>query len=198
LWIAIGVAFASVAAGGVAWATIPGSEGVISGCYEQRTGLLRVIDAEAGKACTRYEQPLSWNREGLRGEPGPAGVAGPVGPPGPVGEPGPRGHEGPQGLQGLPGVAEISDVVWVGTSFFTINTDTRKRAVAMCPVGKELLGGGFRPPWDVPGVRLVETGPFFIDSATPAPGWAVTMETDQPWILRWDLKVWAVCATIND
>ena len=50
---------------GVAYATIPASgSGVISGCYEKRTGILRVIDAEAGKKCTQYETPISWNQGG--------------------------------------------------------------------------------------------------------------------------------------
>jgi hypothetical protein len=55
---------------GIAYAGIPGSSGVIQGCYENRTGLLRVIDAEAGKSCTRFETPINWNQTG------PPGVSG--------------------------------------------------------------------------------------------------------------------------
>jgi hypothetical protein len=64
--MAVGV----LAAGGIAYATIPStSDGVIHGCYD-RTGSLRVIDVEAGQACKRSsEQPISWNAQG---PPGPS------------------------------------------------------------------------------------------------------------------------------
>jgi hypothetical protein len=59
----VGAVVAMLFAGGVASATIPAA-GVINGCYEKRTGLLRVIDAEAGKTCiTKYETPISWNAD---------------------------------------------------------------------------------------------------------------------------------------
>jgi ASPM-SPD-2-Hydin domain-containing protein len=80
-------------AAGVALATIPGSTGVINGCYEKRTGILRVIDTEAGKTCLRIETPISWNQTGPKGDPGAQG---------------PRGAQGPQGEQGEPGPASLS------------------------------------------------------------------------------------------
>jgi hypothetical protein len=93
-------------AAGVALATIPGSAGVINGCYEKRTGILRVIDTEAGKTCTSFETPISWNQAGPKGDPGPAGPAGPTGAdgaPGPAGPQGVPGPPGPQGEKGDPG-----------------------------------------------------------------------------------------------
>jgi hypothetical protein len=65
-------------ASGIALATIPGSTGVINGCYEKRTGLLRVIDVEppASKKCTIYETPISWNQKGQDGAPGLPGADG--------------------------------------------------------------------------------------------------------------------------
>ena len=121
--LVLSVATLALAAGaGVAHAMIPASgSGVISGCYEKRTGILRVIDAEAGKKCTPYETPISWNQggpqgptgdkgptgdNGPQGEPGVAGDKGPTGDKGPVGEPGPVGDQGPigdKGPQGDPG-----------------------------------------------------------------------------------------------
>ena len=110
---------------GVAYAAIPhSSTGVISGCYGKTTGILRVIDAQAGKHCLSFETPISWNQKGLKGDngdpgaPGLAGLAGASGPAGatgpggadgeagaagPAGPQGPSGPEGPQGLQGDPG-----------------------------------------------------------------------------------------------
>ena len=56
---------------GVAYATIPGSDGVIRGCYAKSGGTLRVIDASVTN-CKASETALNWN------------VGGPAGPPGQV------------------------------------------------------------------------------------------------------------------
>jgi hypothetical protein len=53
---------------GLAYAAIPGTDAVINGCYEKRTGLLRVIDAEAGKKCTQWETPITWSQQYVAGE----------------------------------------------------------------------------------------------------------------------------------
>jgi hypothetical protein len=79
---AVGCVFGMMLAGGVAFATIPSANGVINGCYEKRIGILRVIDAEAGKRCTSLEAAISWNQQGpqgLQGERGLQGVRGPQG-----------------------------------------------------------------------------------------------------------------------
>jgi uncharacterized protein YjbI with pentapeptide repeats len=63
------VAGAIVAFGaGISYAAIPGTDAVINGCYEKRTGLLRVIDAEAGKKCTQWETPITWSQQYVAGE----------------------------------------------------------------------------------------------------------------------------------
>jgi hypothetical protein len=93
-----GVVLATLAAvamaGGIAYAAIPGSNGVISGCYGKHVGVLRVIDAEAGKTCKPFENPIAWNQQG------PSGAQGP---PGPKGDKGDKGDTGAQGPQGPPG-----------------------------------------------------------------------------------------------
>ena len=68
--------------GGVAWATIPDSSGVIHGCYQKDNGQLRVIDPSSSKdknasSCRKEETPLDWSQTGPQG---PAGPQGPVGP----------------------------------------------------------------------------------------------------------------------
>ena len=95
------VAMAMVLAGGaVAAASIPDSTtGVISACYERTTGLLRLIDAQAGRKCASWETATSWN---VRGPVGPAGAPGAVGA---AGGPGPEGPEGPAGPEGAAGPA---------------------------------------------------------------------------------------------
>jgi hypothetical protein len=61
---------------GATYAAIPSGGGVINGCFEKRTGLLRVIDAEAGKKCLSFETSISWNQKGPKGDPGVQGTQG--------------------------------------------------------------------------------------------------------------------------
>lgn len=49
-----------IAASGAAVAAIPSSDGIITACRDNKTGTLRVIDAEGGKRCTSKETQLSW------------------------------------------------------------------------------------------------------------------------------------------
>ena len=49
---------------GFAAAAIPSAGGAIHGCYQKRTGLLRVIGA--GKRCSKGEKPISWNQQAAR------------------------------------------------------------------------------------------------------------------------------------
>ena len=87
-WLRRGAVLTAVAVaaavGGVAYASIPDSAGVIHGCYVTGTGQLRVYDSESAtsKKCASNEKPLNWNQQGPAG---PAGPAGPTGPQGPAG-----------------------------------------------------------------------------------------------------------------
>jgi len=95
----------------VALAAIPGSDGVIHGCYtvsqpgmtSSAHGALRVIDPSKGDACTSSEQALDWNQTGPPGPAGPLGPAGPKGDRGSLGPTGPQGPAGSNGAQGVPG-----------------------------------------------------------------------------------------------
>ena len=71
---AASAAVAAVAAGSVAWAAIPSGSGVISGCYKEASGALRVIDADAGAACKPAERELQWSQTGPPGPPGASGT----------------------------------------------------------------------------------------------------------------------------
>ncbi len=74
-----------VAAGGVAYASIPDGGGVIHGCYKKKAGTLRVIDSTAGGLCKSSEVSLAWSQTGPQGPPGADGAQGPQGPQGPAG-----------------------------------------------------------------------------------------------------------------
>ena len=63
--VTIGIVIGSVI-GGVAYAAIPSTGGVINGCYSTTSnpvGQLRLIDT--GQSCTASEKPISWNQKGL-------------------------------------------------------------------------------------------------------------------------------------
>ncbi len=61
-WTVGAIAVATMlAAGGVAYATIPDSNSVIHSCYTTKGGSLRVIDPGAGESCNLKESPLDWN-----------------------------------------------------------------------------------------------------------------------------------------
>jgi hypothetical protein len=113
-------------AGGIAYASIPDSHGVINGCYD-RNGTLRVISAGPGPggSCKRAETALDWNQSGPTGARGATGSTGPngaSGATGATGSTGPTGATGPSGSlssfddlagrscsnRGVPGTISIS------------------------------------------------------------------------------------------
>jgi hypothetical protein len=75
---ALAGALAAVAVGGgIAWASVPSSSGVIQACYSKSTGVVSVIDTDAGQTCNERSQvPLSWNRQGRDGIDGTNGKDG--------------------------------------------------------------------------------------------------------------------------
>lgn len=68
---AAGALAASALLGGVAWAAIPDSGGVIQGCYNNG-GNLKVVDE---LPCPKGWTSLPWNQEGPKGDPGTDGVS---------------------------------------------------------------------------------------------------------------------------
>jgi hypothetical protein len=88
---------------GVGYAAIPGSDGMIHGCYNASSnpsGQLRVIDVDAGAKCSKNEVALNFNQRGPKGDTGPQGPKGDTGLQGPKGD---AGLQGPKGDTGLPG-----------------------------------------------------------------------------------------------
>lgn len=64
-----------VTAGGIAYANIPDSGGVIHGCYKKTSpnqGTLRLIDTEKGQTCSGVENAVDWNQTGPQGAAGTA------------------------------------------------------------------------------------------------------------------------------
>ena len=96
-----GAAAVAAAAGGIAWATIPAPNGVITACYQKNNGQLRVVDGS--ESCNPSELALQWNQTGPQGVPGPQGSRGPTGPQGLAGKDGATGAMGATGARGTTG-----------------------------------------------------------------------------------------------
>jgi len=92
---------ATVLCCGVSLASIPDSNGVFHACYDNKTGMARIIDT-ATTSCTSKETAASWS---MIGPNGPQGLTGPQGPAGSSGVPGPTGPAGPKGDKGDPGAS---------------------------------------------------------------------------------------------
>ena len=81
----------ALAAGGIAYATIPDAGGVIHGCYQKKQGTFRVIDTDQSQTCSSSETSLDFNQTGPQGQPGTTGATGPTGATGATGATGPTG-----------------------------------------------------------------------------------------------------------
>jgi hypothetical protein len=108
----------ALAAAGIGYATIPGGDGVIHGCFAKSGGSLRVIDASVTN-CKSGETALNWNQTGPSGPAGPAGATGPAGV---------SGYE----RVSSPGTTSDADPALGVLVFDHVN----------CPVGKKVVGGG--------------------------------------------------------
>jgi hypothetical protein len=105
---------AAAAVAGVAFAVIPGPDGVIHGCFKGPSGNLRVIDASV-ETCKNNELALAWSQTGPQGPQGEAGEAG---------APGISGYE-------IVSRSQEHDAGFVAGGGFVD-----------CPPGKVPLGGG--------------------------------------------------------
>ena len=117
LTLMVAGALGALAIGSVAFAAIPGSGGVIDGCYDKQSGKLRVTDTQTNKpkACGSDETPLSWNQQGPQGLPGPVGPQGPAGGPPPL-------HTEVVGRLTLPGANEGNPMLIRGFSWGASNS----------------------------------------------------------------------------
>jgi hypothetical protein len=183
LYEAAAIAIASLAVGGVAYATIP-SNGVISACYMKSGGNLRVIDGTTG-SCSSKETSLNWNVAGVQGPAGPAGATGATGA---------TGAAGPAGISGYELVTESSTYV---SPFEPDRLDVR----AHCPAGKKFLGGGYAfylvPPGYAPQYTPAERVNALPESSDGNDAYYVTVIHPIPAGDGAKLTAVAACAYVN-
>ena len=175
------IVFGTLAAtGGVALAAgqLIGANNTINGCYGKQTGLLRVIDAEAGKTCTVFESPISWNQQGPKGDTGAQGPRGDTGAQGPRGDVGPigaPGQMGPQGPAGQPGPSGAATTY----RYVSVQAEGGTAVRAFCAPGEKVTGGGGFTTQN--GSGLIQNHPISDETGviawgTTAIGWQVAAE----------------------
>ena len=168
---------AVLAAGGIAYATIPDAGNVFHGCVKEDNGMLRLIDTSSSGPsgrCRENETAVSWNQTG------------------PPGEAGANGDPGPPGVSGLQTVtlASIS------------NSVSPKEAAVLCPAGKRAIAGGAAILGGsvASGTDLAAT--VALKSSRP-----VTVSGSDAWTARgeeiapgfdgnWSLTIYAICANV--
>jgi hypothetical protein len=157
---------------GVAYASIPGPDGVIHGCYKTSNpaqGALIAIDFAA--SCPSGYTALNWNQTGLQGPTGPQGETGPVGPAG--------------GLNGYEFITQpITIDAFRGSTFYAYCSDVSKR----------VLGGGTS-------ARTGKFGDLDVEASYPINGDGVELSGWAVWIYNSNTTarqptLYATCATV--
>jgi hypothetical protein len=190
-WLLAASAAGLALVGGIAYAAIPDSGGVIHTCFKPSDATksggaaLTVIDSQSGGTCKAGDTALTFNQQG---------------PPGPMGQPGPPGPQGPPGPEGASGPLSGYEIVQGSSDFGQGDT---KSAAALCPNGKEPVSGGATVSTLADGlgfdhamdVALVWSRPFRFDDFTA--GWDVLADRVGTWNESWRVVAWAVCARVQ-
>ena len=214
LAIFVGLAIAS----GVAYASIPASNGALTGCYRTgggaNQGEFRIVETSA--SCRSNETALTFNQQGIAGpkgetglkgetgatgpqgvkgdtgDTGPTGATGATGPAGATGQTGPSGQtgaQGPAGPTGAQGSSGLSGVEYVEAPV-QVGANSADSAIAHCTGTKHVIGGGFSAPGDI---DVHFSQPFLSNTA-----WMVT--GDRPFVTLPGpptMTAYAICANTN-
>jgi hypothetical protein len=194
----------------------PGEDDLIHGCVSQGLlglgkGSIRIVQDPS--ECRPGEEPLSWNQQGLQGEPGPQGepgLAGPVGPSGPAGPRGPvgprgaQGPEGPQGPQGPQGEPGPGGVVYsrgnnggAGQPWPYDGAGKWQDVLVACDPGDVATGGGYdwspNYVFDDADFHVLKSVPFNDESGVPR-WWRFYGVNDSDHDVT--LGVWVLCQDV--
>lgn len=152
-----------LASTGIAFAQITAT-GPWTGCVNNATGALRVIDPSSGQSCVqsgrKAETQIEWNAVGPQGIQGIQGIQGE------------KGDTGEKGDAGSPGTFSTSTVT-IARSAKTSTADAV--ATASCPTGSTATGGGFSVVEGLGYDFVVQTSiPVETGSPSRPTGWTVT------------------------
>lgn len=166
-----------LAIGGIAYASIPGPDGVVHACYKisnPAQGALIAIDSAA--SCPSGYAVLNWSQTGPQGPAGPQGATGP---------------QGPAGTNGVSGYASVTDATTIPAN----SPLTYQSATVLCASGKVVLGGGGSAQTGAEANHvLVRSQAAY---AGGLEGWSVTFRrTLDPLTSDSRITVQALCATV--
>lgn len=160
-------------------------------------GSLLASDFAAGQL-----KPGSQGPHGPAGPQGPTGrqgLNGPPGNPGPKGDPGPPGPPGARGVPGGPGPAGLSGYEQVTVDAHSnVAVDIFTEAIATCPTGKVVVGGGGEIRGPNPVDPPSAAGPGVVLDASRAESdrqWLAEAHDLPPLFPNFTLRVTAICAT---
>ena len=113
-----------------------------------------------------------------------------AGPKGEPGQPGQKGEPGPQGAPGISGYVQVD-------AFSALDSASPKSAVANCPPGTTVIGGGafINNGGSNEAVAVGETGPESGDAAE-ATSWIGEAFEAIPTAQTWAIDVRAICAKV--
>jgi hypothetical protein len=202
------VATLTVVGGGVAIAAIPSTTTAkFNGCVSKDTGVLRLINYQAGKRCKKSEKSISWAqgwsykgvwRAATSYRPGDvvldngssyvartASLA--KSPPTDASRWGLLASPGPQGI---PGQAGVADITYVQATQVVAQNEYLDKKI-LCPAEKHVVSGGVETVLH----ELTRSGPVDGDDLDPLPddAWQVrarNIDTSQV-----TMTAWAVCMT---
>jgi len=140
-------------------------------------GVLQITD---GAECNGNSTAVSWNAEGIQGEPGVDGIDGVDGLPG---APGVDGVDGVDGINGVSGFVSVSQFAQAyATSGANVSV------TAYCPAGKVAVGGGGVS--GAVGTVITDTYP-----AAGSTGWSTHFDYTGP--TRWvPMTAWVQCVSV--
>ena len=170
-WFALGAVLAGLMAGGIAYASIPDSNGVVHACYQKNSGSVHVIGTNptvGGGACGSNELALDWNQTGPSGPSGPEGGS---------------GQSGPSGPSGVLGREVVSNDETHGFGTYLMEAE--------CPTGKVAVGGGgFTQAFSGNNIGFIQSFPedFGSKSLWGVYAWNGTQ-------IQVTFRVYAVCVT---
>lgn len=172
-------------------------------CVKKNGNVYIIGDAVMRDACKKHDNLITINPNG--GPQGIPGEIGPIGPQGPIGLTGTTGPQGIQGIQGLQGYkGDQGDTGPTGpqgptgqaganglngvSGWERIQGDVSNNgtAIANCPIGKKVIGGGYNTP-DHNNISPSSNWP--IDDDT----WMVTIKD----VGNTSLQAYAICITAN-
>jgi len=160
--------------GGIAYASIPDSSGVIHGCYKNSTGSLKVID-DSSQTCASGETALNWNQTGPQGATGP---------------------QGPQGPSGLNAVTQVDTHYTVPAE----SSPTHLNFISRCPESATQtyspLSGGFEANLPDPSLASVEISAASTDGSGQG-GWLVGLVDNSPTSFSLTVHVYCISPKVN-